>query len=106
MLEEHGIEPEQVLYLKQPIDEATINSLLIKLGVNVRDILRNTEDAYKAQNLSDPSLSDEALIQAIVAEPKLLQRPIVVKGEKAVIGRPPENVLALINAWAKPALIF
>lgn len=98
LLEEHGIEPEQVLYLKQPIDAATINSLLTKLGVNVRDIIRNTEDAYKAQNLSDSSLSDQALIQAIVAEPKLLQRPIVVKGEKAVIGRPPENVLALINA--------
>lgn len=98
LLEEHGIEPEQVLYLKEAISEAEIKSLLQKLNVGVRDILRSGEDAYKANNLGDKNLSDDALIKAIVAEPKLLQRPIVVKGDTAAIGRPPENVLALINA--------
>lgn len=97
LLQEQGIEPEQMLYLQNPLTQEVVNSLLLKLAVPVRDIIRNSEDAYKTLGLADTSLSDDALVQALVDNPKLLQRPIVVKGDKAIIGRPPENVLALIN---------
>ena len=96
LIEEKEVTPEIVLYLDQPLDEAKIADLLKKLGMSARDIIRKGEDAYKENNLSDKSLSDEALIEAIATYPKLLERPIVVKGDKAIIGRPPENVLSLL----------
>jgi len=70
--------------------------VLGKLGLSARDVMRNGEDAYKANNLGDTGLSEDQLIAAMVANPILIERPIVVKGGKAVIGRPPENVLKLI----------
>lgn len=96
LLEENGVKPEVVLYLETPPNADTLRSLLSKLGITARQLLRTGEDAYKENNLSDASLSEDALIQAMVDHPKLIERPIVVKGAKAVIGRPPENVLELI----------
>lgn len=96
LIEEKGVTPEIVLYLDKPLSEAEITELLQKLGMSARDIIRKGEDAYKENNLSDNSLSEEALIKAIATYPKLLERPIVVKGDKAIMGRPPENVLALL----------
>ena len=96
LLEENGISPEIVLYLETQPDADEIKSLLKKLGIGARDLLRKGEDDYKANNLSDTSLSDEQLIAAMAKYPKLIERPIVVKGSKAVLGRPPENVLGLI----------
>jgi arsenate reductase len=96
ILEEKGIEPEIILYLQNPLTKAEIKSIVAKLGLSLRDLIRSSEDAYKEKGLQDSSLSDEQLLQAIIDEPKLLQRPIVIKGDKAVIGRPPENVLELI----------
>ncbi|WP_078084599.1 arsenate reductase (glutaredoxin) [Microbulbifer mangrovi] len=96
LLQDNNIEPEVVLYLETPPDAAALKSLLGMLGIGARDLLRKGEDAYKALNLKDTALADEALIEAMVTHPKLIERPIVVKGDKAVLGRPPENVLELI----------
>ena len=96
LLQSNNIEPEIVLYLETPPSAADIEALLSKLGISARELLRNGEDAYKENNLKDKSLSDAALIEAMTKFPKLIQRPIVVKGDKAVLGRPPENVLELI----------
>ncbi|GAB2198161.1 arsenate reductase (glutaredoxin) [Sessilibacter sp. MAH4] len=96
IIEEAGIEPEVILYLQTPPSAEDIKDLLSKLGMSARDLLRKGEDDYKANNLSDESLSEDQLIQFMVQYPKLIERPIVVKGNKAVLGRPPENVQALL----------
>ncbi|QIL88646.1 arsenate reductase (glutaredoxin) [Microbulbifer harenosus] len=96
LLQDNQIEPEVVLYLETPPDADTLKTLLKKLGIRARDLLRKGEDAYKELNLGDTSLGDDALIAAMAANPKLIERPIVVKGNTAVLGRPPENVLELI----------
>lgn len=97
LLEENGVTPEVILYLENTPDAATLNELLTKLGISARELLRKGEQDYKDNNLKDTSLSDDALIAAMTQYPKLIERPIVVKGDRAVLGRPPENVLALIQ---------
>lgn len=97
LLEENGITPEIVLYLENTPDVQQLAGLVKKLGISARELLRTGEDAYKALNLAEASLSEQQLLQAMVENPKLIERPIVVKGDKAVLGRPPENVLALIG---------
>ncbi len=97
ILEEHNIQAEIVLYLENTPNKQKLQELLQQLGCKPRDILRKSEDAYKDNGLSDTSLSDDDLLEAMVAEPKLIERPIVVSGTKAVLGRPPENVLELIK---------
>ncbi|MBL8428624.1 MAG: arsenate reductase (glutaredoxin) [Dechloromonas sp.] len=97
LLKDKGIEPTVVAYLVTPPDAATLRGLLKKLGLaDARALMRKGEEEYKALNLADPSLSDDALIDAMVANPKLIERPIVVNGSKAALGRPPENVLAIL----------
>ena len=98
ILEENGIEPEIILYLEHTPDAKTIQGILEKLGIRARDLLRKGEDAYKEFGLSDPSLSNDFLIEKMIENPKLIERPIVIKGSKAVLGRPPENVIDLIKA--------
>ena len=97
LIEEKGINPDIVLYLETPPTKEELKNLLAKLGISPRDLLRKSEDAYIAHNLQKPELGDADLIDVMVNEPKLIERPIVVRGDKAVLGRPPENVLALIN---------
>ncbi len=97
LLEENGIQPNVVLYLDTPPSKKELKTLLGKLGIDARSLLRKGEEAYKENHLSDTSLSDNQLIDAMIAHPKLIERPIVVKGEHAVLGRPPENVLALLK---------
>ncbi|MCV4290000.1 arsenate reductase (glutaredoxin) [Pseudomonas capsici] len=96
LLQARGLTPDIVLYLETPPDAAQLRALLTKLGIGPRQLLRSGEDDYKALNLADPSLSDEQLIAAMVSHPKLIERPILVAGDKAVIGRPPENILELL----------
>jgi arsenate reductase len=96
LLEEHEIVAEVVEYLENTPSEAELKSLVKKLGIGARQLLRKGEDAYKQNNLKDESFSDEQLIAAMHKFPKLIERPIVVKGDRAVLGRPPENVLDLI----------
>ncbi|NML31424.1 arsenate reductase (glutaredoxin) [Paraburkholderia antibiotica] len=86
---------EVVEYLKQPPTVAELEKLNAQLGCPVRDMIRDTEAEYKTLNLADPSLTDAQLYDAVAKHPILLQRPIIVRNGRAVIGRPPENVAAL-----------
>ena len=96
LIKGNNLTPEVILYLETPPEAKKIKELLQLLQLSAREIIRNSEQAYKEQNLADTSLSDAELIDALVSNPILLQRPIVVCNNKAVIGRPPENVLAII----------
>ncbi|QMI06075.1 arsenate reductase (glutaredoxin) [Citrobacter sp. RHB25-C09] len=98
LLQSKGVEPEVVLYLETPADAATIHQLLTMLGMSsARDLMRQKEDLYKSLNLNDERLTEDALIQAMVENPKLMERPIVVANGQARIGRPPEQVLEIID---------
>ena len=96
LLQDNNVSPEVVEYLKTPLNKVQLTELISKLGISVRDIIRKSEQDYKDHALSNSDLSDDALLNAIVEAPKLMQRPIVVNGKKAVIGRPPENVLEIL----------
>lgn len=96
LLEEKGIEPEVVLYLETPPDAEQLQTLVKQLGISPRELIRTSEEEYKTFGLSNKDLGDDELIDAMIKAPKLIQRPIVVKGNKAVLGRPPENVLDLL----------
>ncbi|ALN18692.1 arsenate reductase (glutaredoxin) [Ectopseudomonas mendocina] len=96
LLEARGVQPNVVRYLETPPSASELESLLGKLGIPARDLLRSGEDEYKTLGLSDTSLSEAQLIDAMVKHPKLIERPILIAGDKAVIGRPPEKVLELL----------
>ncbi|ROM18375.1 arsenate reductase (glutaredoxin) [Pseudomonas protegens] len=96
LLEQRGLAPTVVRYLETPLDAAQLRSLLAKLGLSARQLLRTGEDEYKTLNLADPSLSEEQLVAAIAQHPNLMERPILEAGDKAIIGRPPENVLEIL----------
>ena len=96
LLEERGLNPHVVRYLETPPDAAALKALLGKLGIGARQLLRSGEDEYKTLGLADPALSDDQLIDAMARHPKLIERPILVAGNKAVIGRPPEKVLEIL----------
>lgn len=97
LLQERGIEPEVVLYLDTPPDVQTLAALLAKLGMeHARDLMRRKDDLYQTLNLANSALSEAELLQAMAEHPKLIERPIVIKGDKARIGRPPEAVLEII----------
>ena len=96
LLEAHQCTPEIVEYLEDPPTPAELKRIVGLLGVTARDLLRTTEAVYRDAELDDDSLSDDEIIEAICEYPALLQRPIVVAGERAVVGRPPSRVLELI----------
>ncbi|BAP41105.1 arsenate reductase (glutaredoxin) [Pseudomonas sp. 21LCFQ02] len=96
LLQARGLTPEVVLYLQTPPDAAQLRDLLGKLGIAPRQLLRSGEDEYKELNLADPALSDEQLIGAMASHPKLIERPILVAGDRAAIGRPTEKLLELL----------
>lgn len=95
LLEDNGIQANIILYLETPPSADELKTVLAKLNISARELLRKGEDAYKDNNLSDASLSEEQLIAMMVNHPKLIERPIVINGDKAAIGRPPEQVLEL-----------
>ena len=96
LLQERGVEPEVVLYLETPPDRAELQSLFVKLGKGPHEVVRRGESEYKTAGL-DKTSSDDAVLDAMLAHPRLIERPIVVRGDRAVLGRPPENVLELID---------
>jgi arsenate reductase len=96
LLEDAGKEPKVVLYLESPPSASEIKDLLAKLAIGPRALMRTKEPVYKELGLDDPKLSDAALIRAMAENPILIERPILVAGKRAVIGRPPERVLDLI----------
>jgi arsenate reductase len=83
-------------YLKTPPDAQTLKDILSKLGIQPRQLMRTKEAIYKELNLDDESLTDDQLINAMIENPKLIERPIVVKDGKVAVGRPPENVLSIL----------
>ena len=85
-----------MLYHETPPDQATLQGLLEKLAISPRQLLRKSEADYKDNNLKDKALSDEQLIDYMLKYPKLIERPIVVNGDKAALGRPPESVLEIL----------
>lgn len=96
LLQEQGIEPEIIEYLKTPPSAQELDGILQKLGMDPRELMRKSETEYKANGLDDASLDRQALITAMVNNPILIERPIVIAGGKAAVGRPPEAVLAIL----------
>ncbi|MEC8851706.1 MAG: arsenate reductase (glutaredoxin) [Pseudomonadota bacterium] len=96
LLEERGVTPTVVEYLKTPPDAATLGDILAKLGCPPRQLMRVKEAVYRELGLGDENLCDADLIQAMVDNPILIERPIVLAGDRAALGRPPEAVLAIL----------
>lgn len=96
LLKERGFDFETVEYLKTPLTREELKELLTKLDIPAKDLIRKGESAYK-ENFKGKELSEEEWIEAMLQYPKLIERPIVVKGNKAVIGRPIENVINLLD---------
>lgn len=97
LLQERGIDPQVVLYLETPPDVATLKMLLTQLGFSsARELMRTREEDYKALKLGDMTLSEAQLLQAMAENPKLIERPIVISQGQARLGRPPEQVLAIL----------
>lgn len=96
LLEENGVEPKIVEYLKTPPSAPELKRVLKRLGLSPHDIVRKGEAVYAELGLKDKDVSDEELIKLMVVNPILIERPIVVSGGKAAIGRPPEAVLKIV----------
>jgi arsenate reductase len=96
LLQERGIEPEITLYLESPPDADEIRSILLKLGLAARELMRKGETEYREQGLADESLTEDELIAAMVASPRLIERPIVLANGRAAIGRPLEAVIEIL----------
>lgn len=96
LIRSKGIEPEIVLYLETPPDADTMDHLLTLMGKEPRDAMRTKEAPYRELGLSDPGTTREALIEAMINHPVLIERPIVVNGRRAALGRPPEAVLDIL----------
>jgi arsenate reductase len=94
LLQDRGLEPEIVLYLKDRPTREELKDLLGKLGMKAHELIRKGEAIYK-ETYKGKELSEEEWIEAMLQHPKLMERPIVVKGDKAIVGRPPEKVLEL-----------
>ena len=95
IIQDSGQEVKVIEYLKTPPAITELKEILTKLGINAEALVRKGEAAYK-ENFKGKALSEEEWLQALVDYPKLIERPIVIKGDQAVIGRPPENVKAVL----------
>ena len=96
LLQERGLQPEITLYLETPPDAAELRSILSKLSLTARELMRKGESEYLDQGLDDETLSEDVLIAAMVDSPRLIERPIVLANDRAAIGRPPESVLDIV----------
>lgn len=96
LLEARGLQPTVLRYLDTPPSAVELQDLLRKLELSARQLLRIGEDDYQALNLADATLTEEQLIEAMATHPKLIERPILVVGARAMIGRPPEKILELL----------
>ncbi len=96
LLQDNGHTPVVIEYLKTPPGRPDLEDLISKLGITPRDLLRKGEAVYKELALNDPARSDAELIDAMAEHPILMERPIAVNGDKAVVGRPPEAVLDIV----------
>lgn len=97
LLQERGVSPRVVAYLDTPPDVEELHALVAMLGIPARELLRTGEPEYVELGLADPAKTDEQLLAAMAAHPRLIERPVFVHGDRAVIGRPPERVLELLD---------
>jgi len=95
LLRQHGVEPQVIEYLRQPPAPAQLQELLLKLDIPAEQLVRRGESIFKTQ-YAGQQLNESQWIEALTSHPVLIERPIVVHGKRAVIGRPPENVLTLL----------
>ncbi|MEN9464831.1 MAG: hypothetical protein RL217_1012 [Pseudomonadota bacterium] len=96
LLKEQGIDPVITEYLAHTPSSAELRDILQKLGISARELLRTGEDEYRSLNLANSELSEDALLAAMVAHPRLIERPIVIHGNQARLGRPPQKVLEIL----------
>lgn len=96
LLEARRLTPTVVRYLETPPSPAELKTLLARLGIGARQLLRTGEEEYQSLGLADTGLSDDQLIDAMSQHPRLIERPILVVGDKAMVGRPPEKVLEIL----------
>ncbi len=96
LLKDHGVAVEVIEYLKTPPTAEVLDQLLQMLAMQPRELMRKKEAVYKDLDLGHSELNKQALIEAMIANPILIERPIVVVGDKAAIGRPPEAILSLL----------
>lgn len=101
LLEENGIEFETVYYLEHQPSKEQIRELATKIGISVRELLRKSEATYEQFELDNEELSEEIVLDIVSKHPILIERPILVSGQKAVIGRPPEAILELARETTK-----
>lgn len=97
LLQQHQQQVDIIEYLKTPPTAQELQQLLVMLNLSARQLMRTKEEEYKTLGLADPSLTEQQLIAAMLAHPKLIERPIVVNGNKAAIGRPASNVLNILS---------
>jgi arsenate reductase len=96
ILEDNHLQPDIIEYLEDPPTALELKRIIAMLGISARELLRNTEPVYKEADLDDDSLSEDDILKAICEYPLLMQRPIVICGSRAIIGRPPARVLEII----------
>jgi len=96
LLTDRGIKPRVIEYLKNPPSETELKELLKLLGLKPRGLLETADDEAPQAGLDNPALSDDAIIRAMLKYPKLIERPIVIAGNKAALGRPPRNILNIL----------
>ncbi len=96
LLKEHNIEPEVIEYLKTPPSRKTLSDILDMLGLEPRALIRKNETVYQEKNLGNPELSHSELIAAMVNDPILIERPIVINEGRGALGRPPEKIVEII----------
>jgi arsenate reductase len=96
-LRESGVDFNQVNYYLEPLDEQRLRGLIEKMGIKPRELLRTSESIYRDLELANKELSDDEIISLMVKHPDLMQRPIVERGDRAVLGRPTENVKPLLK---------
>jgi len=96
ILRENGVEPRIISYIETPPSADDLRNVLKKLGIHAEDLLRKGEAEYKDHIAPLGAISEDSLILLMIRHPKVIERPIICKGNKAVIGRPPENVLSLL----------
>jgi arsenate reductase len=97
LIRDRQIEPQVIEYLKTPPSAEELEDVLQKLGMEPRELMRKKEALYEELFLDDPSLTRKHLIQAMVENPTLIERPVVLRGNRAVLGRPPEDVLKVLE---------
>ena len=97
LIEQRGITPHIVRYLDVELTNAMLQEVLSALGIGPRELMRRKEQEYKDLGLGDPTKSNDELIEALRIHPRLIERPIVLRGDRAILGRPPENVISLLE---------